>query len=162
MIRRATADDAEPLAALAARTFEETFGPANRREDIDAYLHETYGERQQKREIEDPRVTTLLLEEDGSLIAFAQLRTEPAKKIEIARFYVDRPWQGLGVAQTLMQAVIKEAEAQRRNIVWLAVWERNERAIAFYTKCGFRDTGSQPFVLGSDLQTDRVMVRHLT
>jgi hypothetical protein len=39
------------------------------------------------------------------------------------------------------------------------VWERNARAIAFYVKCGFRDVGSQPFLVGSDLQTDRVMAR---
>jgi ribosomal protein S18 acetylase RimI-like enzyme len=42
--------------------------------------------------------------------------------------------------------------------IWLGVWERNSRAIAFYEKCGFRDRGSQPFLVGSDLQTDRVMV----
>jgi ribosomal protein S18 acetylase RimI-like enzyme len=45
--------------------------------------------------------------------------------------------------------------------LWLAVWERNPRAIAFYEKFGFRDVGRQDFRLGSDLQTDRVMVADL-
>ena len=161
LIRQATTADAASLSDLGARTFRETFGPANRPEDIDAYLAKTYGEAQQRREIEDPRVATLVGEQDGSLIAFAQLRIEPSGKIEIARFYVDRPYQGRGVAQMLMQAVVEEAQRARARVLWLGVWERNDRAIAFYSKCGFRDTGSQPFLLGSDLQTDRVMVRSL-
>jgi ribosomal protein S18 acetylase RimI-like enzyme len=160
VIRRAVTADARSLAVLGARTFEETFGPANRREDIDTYLSQTYGERQQKNEIENPRVITLVAEEEGSLIAFAQMRADE-KGIEIARFYVDRRWQGRGIAQALMQAVIEEARTRRAEMLWLGVWERNERAIAFYRKCGFRDTGSQPFILGSDLQTDRVMIHEL-
>lgn len=160
VIRRAATADARALAAFGARTFEETFGPANRREDIDAYLSKTYGERQQKSEIENPRMITLVAEEEGSLIAFAQMRVEK-NGIEIARFYVDGRWQGRGLAQALMQAVIEEARARRAETLWLGVWERNERAIAFYRKCGFRDTGSHPFILGSDLQTDRVMVHEL-
>ena len=32
------------------------------------------------------------------------------------------------------------------------------RAIRFYTKSGFVDMGSHDFVLGTDRQTDRVMV----
>ena len=160
VIRRAVTSDAGSLAALGARTFEETFGPANRREDIDTYLSQTYGEQQQKNEIENPRMITLVTEDEGSLIAFAQMRADE-KGIEIARFYVDSRWQGRGLAQALMQAVIEEARARRAEMLWLGVWERNERAIAFYRKCGFRDTGTQPFILGSDLQTDRVMVHEL-
>jgi|SRR5471030_2109825 diamine N-acetyltransferase len=76
VIRRAVTADARSLAVLGARTFEETFGPANRREDIDTYLSQTYGERQQKNEIENPRVITLVAEEEGSLIAFAQMRAD--------------------------------------------------------------------------------------
>jgi RimJ/RimL family protein N-acetyltransferase len=40
----------------------------------------------------------------------------------------------------------------------VGVWERNERAKAFYLKCGFVDVGSHIFGVGSDPQTDRVMV----
>ena len=43
--------------------------------------------------------------------------------------------------------------------LWLGVWERNPRAIAFYTKCGFVDVGEHAFVFGTDEQTDRVMAR---
>jgi diamine N-acetyltransferase len=156
-IRRAVSGDAAALAAFGARTFEETFGSANRPEDMAAFLTRTYGEEIQRREIENAEVVTLLGEVDAVLAAFAQLKLGSA--IEIARFYVDRPFQGTGVAQALMREVLETSRARGAESIWLGVWERNERAIAFYAKCGFRDTGSHPFLLGGDLQTDRVMVR---
>jgi diamine N-acetyltransferase len=149
--------DAPALAAFGARTFEETFGAANRPEDMAAFLSRTYGEEIQRREIENPEIVTLLGEVDGVLAAFAQLKL--GSSIEIARFYVDQRFHGKGIAQALMREVIDTSRALGAESIWLGVWERNERAIAFYSKCGFRDTGSHPFLLGSDLQTDRVMVR---
>ena len=156
MIRRAIAADAVTLADFATRIFIETFGPDNTREDIDAYVAKTYGVSQQTREIGDPNIVTLLIEEDDALIGFAQMRVE-RDALEIARFYVDRAWHGRGVAQRLMDACCDAARDAGVRKIWLGVWEKNVRAIAFYEKCGFRDAGSQPFLLGSDLQTDRVM-----
>jgi diamine N-acetyltransferase len=156
MIRRATPEDATRLAELAARTFHDTFAPHNRTEDIDAYLSATYSERQQREEIENPDLITLVVEQDDALTGFAQLRlTLP--EVEIARFYIDSRWHGRGAAQSLMNeifAITRELGATR---LWLGVWEHNARAIAFYAKCGFRDCGSHPFLLGTDLQTDREM-----
>ena len=115
----------------------------------------------QTREIVDSRIVTLLVEENDALIAFAQMRVA-RDAVEIARFYVDRAWQGRGVAQRLMDACCAIARDLEVGRIWLGVWERNARAIAFYEKCGFRDTGSQPFLLGTDLQTDRVMELQIT
>ena len=160
-IRRADPRDAATLAAFASRTFADTFGAMNRPEDMAEFLEKTYSEELQRREIEDPRVITLLAEEDRELVAFAQLKIESPDRIEIARFYVDRERHGRGIAQSLMNAVLDQVRSAGAKTVWLGVWEHNHRAIAFYAKCGFRDTGSHPFLLGSDLQTDRVMVRDL-
>jgi RimJ/RimL family protein N-acetyltransferase len=41
--------------------------------------------------------------------------------------------------------------------IWLSVWEENPRAIAFYRKMGFRDVGAGRFLVGADLQDDRIM-----
>jgi ribosomal protein S18 acetylase RimI-like enzyme len=60
-----------------------------------------------------------------------------------------------------MQRCLGEAASRRRRTIWLGVWERNARAIAFYRRWGFADVGSQPFRLGTDLQTDRVMARRV-
>lgn len=46
--------------------------------------------------------------------------------------------------------------------LWLGVWEKHPRAIAFYRKRGFTDVGAHVVVVGSDPQTDRIMIRSVT
>jgi ribosomal protein S18 acetylase RimI-like enzyme len=82
-----------------------------------------------------------------------------APAIEIARLYASRRWIGAGVGAALMQRCLDDAAARGCGTVWLGVWERNARAIAFYERWGFTRVGSQSFQLGSDLQTDHVMAR---
>lgn len=168
-IRRAEPADAGRLAEFAARVFDETFGPDNRPEDMAAHLADRFGVRQQTAEILDPAIVTLVVEEEGRLIAYTQVTTlhppppcvTAEAPVEIGRFYVDRSWHGRGLAQRLMAAARDAARDLGGRTAWLAVWEHNPRAITFYEKQGFRDVGSQPFRLGSDLQTDRVMVAGL-
>ncbi len=165
-IRVAHESDAEALATLAARTFQDTFRTENRPEDMDAYVAATFGTHLQQTELRDPGCTVLLAEKDRDLVGYAQLISStrvppgiPVHAIEIQRFYVDRRYHGTGVASTLMQGTLDTARLAGATVVWLGVWERNARAIAFYRKYGFTDVGSQPFRLGEDVQTDRVMCR---
>ncbi len=161
MIRRAVAADAAELAQLGERTFREQFAADNTPEDLELYISRTYGETHQRRELERGDHVALVVEVDGVLVAFAQLIVLNPDRIEIARFYVDRPHQGRGLAQELMQHVIATARELGMREVFLGVWERNPRAIRFYEKCGFVDVGSHPFLLGNDLQTDREMLLRL-
>ena len=167
-IRRAEPRDADALAAFAARTFRETFEADNTAEDMRLYLAGNYGPERQAAELRDPGIVTLLAEDGRRLAGYSQLWEGEApdcvlgaSPIEIRRFYMDRAWQGRGIAQALMMATLEQAMARGARTVWLAVWERNLRAQAFYRKCGFDDCGAKEFVLGRDRQTDRVMVRAL-
>lgn len=167
-IRRAVPADAARLAKFAARTFRETFEADNTPEDMELYLASAYGEERQAAEIQHHGMVTLLAVDGRRLAGYSQLRegqvpdcvAGPAP-IEIWRFYVDRAWQGRGVAQALMVETLRAASAKAARTAWLSVWERNLRAQAFYRKCGFDDCGAREFVLGRDRQTDRVMVREL-
>ena len=58
-----------------------------------------------------------------------------------------------------MRACLDEAQQAGHETIWLGVWERNERAKAFYHKNCFMDVGSHVFMLGTDAQTDRILVR---
>jgi ribosomal protein S18 acetylase RimI-like enzyme len=168
LIRRAGIDDAARLAEFAARTFEETFGAENSAADMAAHLAAAYGVAQQSSEIRSPDVITLLVEDKRQLAGYAQVRRNGAPieplldlDVELWRFYIDRPWHGRGVAAQLMAAANEAAVALGGRQMWLSVWERNARAIAFYTKCGFRIVGAKDFWVGSDRQTDHVMVADL-
>jgi ribosomal protein S18 acetylase RimI-like enzyme len=60
-----------------------------------------------------------------------------------------------------MRAVEQVARDLGGRTLWLGVWERNPRAIAFYTKCGFVDVGAHAFFFGTEEQSDRVMAHPL-
>jgi ribosomal protein S18 acetylase RimI-like enzyme len=165
-IRRAAPADAARLATFAAAAFVDTFAADNTPEDMAAYLAEAFGESVQRAEINDPEVVVLLAEKEGAVVGYAMLRDGevPASvgresAIEIARLYAGKRWIGAGIGSLLMQQCLVEARTRGKTTVWLGVWERNARAIAFYRRWGFGDVGSQTFQLGGDLQSDRVMAR---
>ena len=164
-VRLGMVTDAAELAAFAARTFFETFAKDNRPDDMQAYLSSAYGVAQQARELADPRIVTLLVHDAETLIAYAQVRSgvapscvEAQDPIELQRFYVDRPSQGRGIAALLMRGVHEAIASTGGRHVWLGVWERNARALAFYRKEGFVDVGAKDFLVGADRQIDRVLV----
>ena len=164
-IERGCVDDAAELAEFAARTFEETFSENNKPEDMYAHLTTTYGLRQQAAELADPSVITILARSGRELVAYAQVRriAPPAcvthdAPVELHRFYVDRTAHGSGLASRLMGAVHQAVLEFEGRHIWLGVWERNRRAIAFYSKEGFSDVGSTIYMVGPDRQVDRVLV----
>lgn len=167
-IRRGTVADAAAVAAIAARTFEETFRHTTSEADMAAHVASSYGEVQQGRELRDPDTVTLLAECEGVLVAFAQVRRGTAPPlplggpVELHRFYVDRVWHGRGLAQRLMQEVRDAARELGGRDLWLSVWSGNERAKAYYAKEGFTDRMETEFWLGSDRQVDRILVAPLT
>jgi GNAT superfamily N-acetyltransferase len=163
-IRRGEPEDAAVLADLARTTFYDTFAASNDTSDMALHLERAYGVTQQAAELQDPGITTLLVEQDGAAIAYAQIRNDHIpgcvtgpEPVELWRFYVHRDWHGRGVAQALMDRVKSAARERGARTLWLGVWERNDRARAFYAKSGFADVGEHVFLFGTDPQTDRVM-----
>lgn len=172
-VRPATIADAPALSRLAAETFRDTFERDNTPENMARFLAETYSPERQAAEIADPAGVVLLAVTAGAsggeeLVGYAHViarHVPPAvdgpAAIEIQRFYVARAWHGRGIAQTLMDAALDTARARGARTVWLAVWERNPRAVTFYRKYGFARVGEQTFMLGDDAQTDWILARPL-
>lgn len=169
-IRIATADDAARLSALAERTFRVTFAADNSAEDMDAYVRARLSVAQLRFELTDAANTFMVAftASDDEPCGYAKLRVgtaDPsvsgADPIELERLYVDRQAHGLGVGAALMHSALDTARAAWYQTLWLGVWERNARAIAFYEKWGFRVVGDHVFVLGADPQRDLIMEREI-
>lgn len=167
-IRHATEEDASLLARLGEATFFDSFAADNTPEDMAAYIRSAFSPEKQAAELADPRSLFLIASVAGEVVGYARLYAgQPSdgvtgkRPIELVRFYSTRPWIGRGVGPALMAACLSEARGLKYDTIWLGVWERNERAIAFYRKWGFQVVGIQPFLLGADWQTDYVMVKDL-
>ena len=64
-MRRANPDDANLLAELGARTFEETFAVDNTEENMAAYVASSFNPEQQAAELAHPDSIFLIAEVDG-------------------------------------------------------------------------------------------------
>ncbi|NLO28501.1 MAG: GNAT family N-acetyltransferase [Actinobacteria bacterium] len=149
LIRTATQADAEALADLGARTLRDTFGPEKTDAQAD-YLSLTFRPDVKSGALDDPDAIFLIAEAEGASIAYARLRfgyspdsVGGAAPMEIARFYADAAWVGRGVGRALMESCFALAADRCCDVVWLDVWEKNDRAIAFYERWGFATVGSQ-------------------
>jgi ribosomal protein S18 acetylase RimI-like enzyme len=170
-IRKATTDDAGPLADLAAVTFPLACPPSSSPEDIAAHLANTLSEDHFNGYLADPEITILVIDVDGGLRGYSLLVGRPAQdpdvtaaltlrpSTELSKCYVHPEHHGLGAAAELMHASIQAATAADAAGIWLGVNSQNARAIRFYEKSGFRKVGSKSFRLGTTVEHDFVMER---
>jgi ribosomal protein S18 acetylase RimI-like enzyme len=172
-IRKATADDAGALAALAAVTFPLACPPSASQEDIAAHLANTLSEGHFRDYLADPDVTILVIDDDGGLRGYSLLVNRPAQdpdvssaltlvpSVELSKCYVHPEHHGLGAAAELMHASLQAAAGTGAAGIWLGVNSQNARAIRFYEKSGFRKAGSKSFRLGTTVEHDFVLERAL-
>lgn len=165
VIRIASEQDALRLSELAANLFHQSYARDMPADALKSYIAQDFGVTQQRAELLDPNITTLLVEVDNDLVGYAQLRLNPIPvtidsdiTAELWRIYVDRSCHGLGVGRQLLHRVGEIACEGGHDKIWLGVWEQNLGAIAFYKKLGFRVVGEKEFHLGGEVQNDFVCV----
>jgi ribosomal protein S18 acetylase RimI-like enzyme len=167
-IRFATAEDAELIADLSRKTFYETFGSVNTKENMEKFMNEQFTREKLIKEVTEPG-NTFLLAFDGEVpVGYVRMREgkkfpefEDKDSIEIARIYAVNTYIGTGVGQQMMRQCIFIAKELKKEILWLGVWEKNSRAIAFYTKWEFEKFAEHDFLLGDDLQKDWLLMKKL-
>ncbi|MBN9296635.1 MAG: GNAT family N-acetyltransferase [Filimonas sp.] len=163
----ATADDAELIADISRQTFVEAFADQNTPENMQKFLNEQFTKEAIIEEVGTDGNTFLMAYAENELVGYVRLRDNKPEElgdesaIEIARIYATATAIGKGIGSELMQACVDTARQLRKDIVWLSVWEQNNKAIEFYKKWGFEKFGEQAFVLGDEVQTDWQMKRNV-
>jgi ribosomal protein S18 acetylase RimI-like enzyme len=162
--RQATKADAQLIAEISHRTFYETFAGQNTKEDMDKFLNEQFTIGRLLLEVGQPNNVFLLAYDEKEVAGYVKLRDaeKPAvlketNALEIARLYAMAGMIGKGVGSLLMQASINVAKEKAKELLWLGVWEKNQRAIDFYARWGFEKFDETDFLLGNDLQRDWLM-----
>jgi GNAT superfamily N-acetyltransferase len=162
-IRRCAMPDSPMLSHLAARTFYDTFADTCTEEDMHSFLEQHYHEQQLAGELANPADHYYFAEINSRPVGYLRFGENPVpfpynkalKPLELNRLYVDVQYHGQSVAKQLMQFFEDYAAANGYTLLWLGVWEFNERAQAFYKKWGYRFNGHKhPFPIGGTPQTD--------
>jgi ribosomal protein S18 acetylase RimI-like enzyme len=167
-LREATTDDAVLIADISRQTFYDSFAADNTKEDMDKFLREQFTRGKLILEVGARGNTFFLAYCNNEIAGYLKLRDagKPAalsgmNVLEIARLYALSTMIGKGVGSLLMQKSIDTAQEKNKEAVWLGVWEKNRRAIDFYTRWGFEKFGEQDFLLGDDVQNDWLMMRRV-
>ena len=168
IIRRAETSDAALIADISRHTFYDSFATANTKEDMDKFMNEQFSRDALIGEVINNDGLFFIAFEEDKVLGYVRLRDgeyhsafNNLPSIEIVRIYAVQPAIGKGVGSALIKKCIETANELNRKIIWLGVWEHNQRAIDFYTKWGFEKFGEHDFVLGTDVQTDWLMKKDL-
>jgi diamine N-acetyltransferase len=164
-LRRAGVDDAARLAAIGSRLFVEAHDGLVHPSDIATYLSEAFSESLQLSELMEPESAMWIAETlEGESAGLALLRRsalplpeESRECFEVAHLFADRKSHGHRVTATLLATCVSEARAWGGDVLWLGVWDRMPRAIAFYQRLGLRVVGARDVVLGSDRQRELLL-----
>jgi GNAT superfamily N-acetyltransferase len=152
IVRPARPDEAETLAQLATVTLRAAFDRDIPAAYLEPYLASSFTPANAAVELSDPRVRLLVAEDAGEVGGYAKLQLGPApvqaaRPIELVRMYLLPAWYGRGAGNELMTRSLGEAHALACDVLWLKVWDRNERARRFYARWALREVGTTSLAL---------------
>jgi len=167
-IKKASIEDLETIKNVGRETFYETFAKNNSEEEMQKYLDESFSDERLKKELNTTDSQFFIAWEENNPIGYLKINTGDAQtelqdktSLEIERIYVKSSHQGKKVGQILYDKALEIAEQERKEYIWLGVWEENLKAVNFYIKNGFVEFDKHIFVLGTDKQTDLMMKKVL-
>jgi len=169
VISELSIDDIPELTSMAAKTYAETFKPLLPDEDIAQTIKETRSEDCFRKNYE---TDSFLIAKDGAaLIGYIQISGLKYQVIDfqthendqsINSLYIDKDYQRQGLGKRLMDAAFEHKHLKNLNRVFIDVWEKNEKAVSFYLKYGFKEVGKCSFsVDGTIVGYDLVLMKEI-
>ncbi len=162
--RRAGRGDATAVRELFCRSFADTFRHAYPPGVMERWLGENCTLERFEGECTDPDLAVFLADDgDGQLGGYCtlgpyELEPETGKRWWVLRqLYLDPAVKGTGLGQRLLEQGIAEARARGFEELYLTVWIENHRARRFYERNGFVEVGRYAFVVGDQVDDDRIL-----
>lgn len=158
--------DDQALALVGKATFLEAFAGVLSAEDILAHCATQHAPDIYKEWLTDPRARTWLAEIDPGNAPVGYLVVAPASlplpdlshdDVEVKRIYLLPAVQGSGVGVRLMNEAVTFAALAGSRRLLLGVYEKNDRAIAFYERFGFTRVGTRRFRVGHNDYDDLIL-----
>lgn len=141
MLRKAGNMDISRIAEILIFTKRTTYRPIFKNDNV------SFNEMQVLKEIEKlsqpSALDNIYVYDDGIVKAMVKIE-DIGEKTKISEFFVDPFFQGEGIGTKILNTVIEKSKE-----VFLYVLDKNERAIRFYVKMGFKYTGEKEEFLNS-------------
>lgn len=141
MLRKAGNMDISRIAEILIFTKRTTYRPIFKNDNV------SFNEMQVLKEIEKlsqpSALDNIYVYDDGIVKAMVKIE-DVGEKTKISEFFVDPFFQRKGIGTKILNTVIEKSKE-----VFLYVLDKNERAIRFYVKMGFKYTGEKEEFLNS-------------
>lgn len=141
MLRKAGNMDISRIAEILIFTKRTTYRPIFKNDNV------SFNEMQVLKEIEKlsqpSALDNIYVYDDGIVKATVKIE-DIGEKTKVSKFFVDPFFQGEGIGTKILNNVIEKSKE-----VFLYVLDKNERAIRFYVKMGFKYTGEKEEFLNS-------------
>lgn len=142
MLRKAGNKDISRIAEILIFTKRTTYRPIFKNDNV------SFNEMQVLNEIEKlsqpSALDNIYVYDDGIVKATVKIE-DVGEKTKVSEFFVDPFFQGEGIGTKILNNVIEKSKE-----VFLYVLDKNERAIRFYVKMGFKYTGEKEEFLNSE------------
>jgi diamine N-acetyltransferase len=164
--RKAGPDDAEALSYLGAATFLASFAFDHPGKPLIEHLKTEHSAEYYAAKLANPDVDIVIGETPlGAPVGYVMLVPPEHPDLqqpgdwELKRIYLLGPWQGGGNGWALLQQAFAVAKSRSARRLILAVYESNERAVAFYERAGFAHIGETIFMVGATPFRDMVYAK---
>ena len=168
-IKPITTSDVEKLQKVSRETFKATFDPYTAPNDMVRFLEEDYETVKLVKEIENPNSRFYFLMVQNEIAGYLKINVGDAQTehlrenaLEVERIYLRSSFQHRGLGNVLLDFAEKTARKEGKDYMWLGVYEKNVPAQHFYKRHGFSKVSQHTFQVGSDPQTDWLLVKKLT
>jgi len=161
--RDATPADGPELAAMARRSFTDTFGTLYRQEDLAQFLDAAFGSAGLAADLTDPAYRVRVATDGDTIVGYCKIGPVtfpgdwPDSAIELHQLYILSDHHGAGLAPVLMDWALDQARARGASEMILSVYIDNHRARRFYERYGFEEIGQYKFMVGEHEDDDRLM-----
>ena len=142
-IRKAINSDSLNISSIGMCVWVDTYATTGVFNKISKYIHTELTEDKIQEIIKNK--TVYVCSEEKCIFGYIVLGKDEGNKIEIETLYVLPKFQRKGIGKLLLEHSLSEAKTY-----WLSAWELNHKAIEFYLKNGFKETGEMYFDLYGD------------
>lgn len=169
-IKRAGKEDAQLLSDLSNATFIETYRGCCADEELLDFMDSFFNEEVITQELKNENDFYFIVYVDNFPAGYMRLIEEKEeyplqkkhKAIHLKRIYVLKEYHSKKVGAALMSYALQFAANKGYELLWLGVWEHNDKAISFYKKWCFEDINKpHSFYVGGTIHTDRWMVKFI-
>lgn len=148
-IRRAGADDAEAIRAVARASWTADYPTILSRETAESGVDEWYEPAQLRTELDRPATCVFVAEQEGDVVGFVHALWNREEGV-VFRVYVHPDHRGAGLGTDLVEHVRTAMESRGATHLTAMVLADNEIGQGFYESLGFERVGEGETTIGGE------------